>query len=70
MHGMTVAPFFPSIDMSEKDFIYTETLMGGENYEGKTALILGGGDGGLLCELLKQNPKFVTMVEVRFMGLR
>ena len=43
--------------------------MGGENYEGKTALILGGGDGGLLCELLKQNPKFVTMVEVRFMGL-
>ena len=56
--------------MSEKDFIYTETLMGGESYEGKTALILGGGDGGLLCELLKQNPKFVTMVEVRFMGLR
>ena len=50
--------------MSEKDFIYTETLMGGESYEGKTALILGGGDGGLLCELLKQNPKFVTMVEV------
>ncbi|KAF0309423.1 Spermine synthase [Amphibalanus amphitrite] len=51
-------------NMSEKDFIYTETLMGGENYEGKTALILGGGDGGLLCELLKQNPKFVTMVEI------
>ena len=34
------------------------------NYEGKDVLILGGGDGALLYELLKENPKMVTMVEV------
>ncbi|XP_037079956.1 spermine synthase-like [Pollicipes pollicipes] len=51
-------------NMSEKDLVYTETLMAAEQYEGKTALILGGGDGGLLYELLKHNPKFVTMVEI------
>lgn len=27
-------------------------------------MILGGGDGGLLHELLKENPKFVTMVDI------
>ena len=31
---------------------------------GKEILILGGGDGGLLHELLKENPKFVTMVDI------
>lgn len=52
--------------MSEADLIYTETLMqrGKENYEGKEIVILGGGDGGLLWELLKENPKHVTMLEV------
>lgn len=52
--------------MSEADLIYTETLMqkGIETYEGKEIIILGGGDGGLLCELLKENPKQVTMLEV------
>lgn len=54
-------------DMSEADLIYTETLMqrGRENYTGKEIVILGGGDGGLLWELLKEKPKFVTMLEVR-----
>lgn len=53
--------------MSEADLIYTETLMqrGRENYAGKEIVILGGGDGGLLWELLKEKPKFVTMLEVR-----
>lgn len=46
--------------------IYTETLMqrGIENYDGKDICILGGGDGALLYELLKENPKFVTMLEI------
>lgn len=53
--------------MSEADLIYTETLMqrGKESYTGKEIVILGGGDGGLLWELLKENPKHVTMLEVR-----
>ncbi|XP_058804956.1 spermine synthase isoform X2 [Phymastichus coffea] len=53
-------------NMSEADLIYTETLMqrGKENYEGKEIVILGGGDGGLLWELLKENPKHVTMLEI------
>lgn len=55
------------IDISEADLIYTETLMqrGKENYTGKEIVILGGGDGGLLWELLKEKPKFVTMLEVQ-----
>lgn len=35
-----------------------------ENYDGKEICILGGGDGALLYELLKENPKFVTMLEI------
>lgn len=55
-----------STDISESDLIYTETLMqrGKENYEGKEIVILGGGDGALLWELLKEKPKFVYMLEV------
>lgn len=34
------------------------------DYTDKDVLILGAGDGALLCELLKENPKMVTMVEV------
>lgn len=53
-------------DMSEADMIYTDTLMQREkeDYTGKEIVILGGGDGGLLWELLKQKPQFVTMLEV------
>jgi len=55
-----------STDISESDLIYTETLMqrGKENYEGKEIVILGGGDGALLWELLKEKPKFIYMLEV------
>lgn len=35
-----------------------------ENYEGKEICILGGGDGALLYELLKEKPKFVVMLEI------
>lgn len=35
-----------------------------QNYEGKEICILGGGDGALLYELLKEKPKFVTMLEI------
>lgn len=57
---------FHSPDIAEADLIYTETLMqrGIENYEGKEIVILGGGDGALLYELLKEKPKFVTMLEI------
>lgn len=37
---------------------------GVENYEGKEICILGGGDGALLYELLKEKPKFVVMLEI------
>lgn len=37
---------------------------GTENYEGKEICILGGGDGALLYELLKEKPKFVVMLEI------
>lgn len=37
---------------------------GKENYEGKEICILGGGDGALLYELLKENPKHVVMLEI------
>ncbi|XP_054261028.1 spermine synthase-like isoform X2 [Macrosteles quadrilineatus] len=53
-------------NLSERDLIYTETLMqrGKEDYAGKEIVILGGGDGALLYELLKEKPKFVTMLEL------
>ncbi len=56
--------------LGESDLIYTETLIGvgREDFCGRTALILGGGDGGILHELLKQNPEHVTMAEVRMRG--
>lgn len=53
-------------NLSESDLIYTETLMqrGKEVYKDKEIVILGGGDGALLYELLKEKPKFVTMLEI------
>ena len=36
-----------------------------EDYRDKEVLILGGGDGGILNELLKEKPKFITMAEVK-----
>jgi len=53
-------------NIAEADLIYTETLMqrGKESYKGKEICILGGGDGALLYELLKENPKHVVMLEI------
>lgn len=53
-------------NLAEKDIPYTLALMnyGKVNYTGKDILILGGGDGGLLHELLKENPKMVTMIDI------
>jgi predicted membrane-bound spermidine synthase len=52
--------------LAESDLIYTESIMcrGVDDYKDKEILILGGGDGALLYELRKENPKFVTMSEV------
>lgn len=53
-------------NIAEADLIYTETLMrrGVENYKDKEICILGGGDGALLYELLKEEPKHVVMLEI------
>lgn len=37
---------------------------GKENYKDKDIVILGGGDGALLYELLKEQPKNVIMLEI------
>lgn len=59
--------FFHS-DLAESDLAYTQAIMGSgkENYAGKEVLILGGGDGGILYEIVKLKPKMVTMVEISF----
>ena len=53
--------------LGESDLVYTETVcaMDSESFEGKEVLILGGGDGGILHELRKQNPRNIIMAEVR-----
>lgn len=54
------------VNIAESDHVYTETITGSgrEDFNGKTVLILGGGDGGVLREVLRHSPKFVTMVEI------
>jgi hypothetical protein len=55
-------------DLAESDVVYTQSITGygHEDYAGRTVLILGGGDGGILYELLKQKPKYITMVDISF----
>ena len=48
------------VNLVESDLAYTRAIMG----SGKDVLILGGGDGGILCEIVKLKPKMVTMVEI------
>ena len=57
-----------STDLAESDLPYTHAITGSgrEDYAGKTVLILGGGDGGILHELLKQKPAYVVMVDISF----
>uniref|UniRef100_A0A5F9D8N6 Spermine synthase n=1 Tax=Oryctolagus cuniculus TaxID=9986 RepID=A0A5F9D8N6_RABIT len=54
------------VNLAESDLAYTRAIMGSgkEDYTGKDVLILGGGDGGILCEIVKLKPKMVTMVEI------
>ena len=54
------------VNLSEADLIYTLTLLNDEEYGGADVLILGGGDGALLSQLLTLTPKpnHVTMVEL------
>ena len=53
-------------NLAEGDIAYTRGLMkyGVNSYKDKEILILGGGDGGLLNELMKESPRFVTMVDI------
>uniref|UniRef100_A0A3P9HVN1 Spermine synthase n=1 Tax=Oryzias latipes TaxID=8090 RepID=A0A3P9HVN1_ORYLA len=57
------------VNLAESDYAYTQAITGNgkENYAGKEVLILGGGDGGILAELVKHKPKMITMVEISFM---
>ena len=50
--------------LAESDDIYTKSLMSDVDYTGADILILGGGDGALLAQLLTKNPRMVTMVEL------
>lgn len=54
------------INLAESDWVYTHAIMGSgrEDYAGKDVLILGGGDGGVLCEVVKLKPRMATMVEI------
>ncbi|XP_031516334.1 spermine synthase isoform X1 [Papio anubis] len=54
------------VNLAESDLAYTRAIMGSgkEDYTGKDVLILGGGDGGILYEIVKLKPKMVTMVEI------
>ena len=60
------------VDLAESDLAYTHAITGHghEDYTDKTVLILGGGDGGILHELLKEKPKFITMVDISFIKSR
>lgn len=60
--------FIPLQDLAESDLAYTQAIMGSgkEDYTDKEVLILGGGDGGILYEIVKLKPKMVTMVEISF----
>ncbi|XP_062867265.1 spermine synthase isoform X2 [Trichomycterus rosablanca] len=54
------------VNLAESDLPYTQAIMGSgrEHYAGKEVLILGGGDGGILCEAVKLKPKMITMLEI------
>ncbi|KAM7397958.1 hypothetical protein PAMA_006027 [Pampus argenteus] len=54
------------VNLAESDLPYTEAIMGHgkEDYAGKEILILGGGDGGILAQAVKQKPKMITIVYI------
>ena len=57
---------FTITDLTDADALYTTSIMRSDElkYTDKEIVILGGGDGALLNEILKQQPKFVVMLEV------
>ncbi|KAM7100225.1 spermine synthase-like [Molossus nigricans] len=54
------------VNLAESDGAYTRAITGSgkEDYTGKDVLILGGGDGGVLREIVKLKPRMATMVEI------
>ncbi|XP_065919977.1 spermine synthase-like isoform X2 [Dysidea avara] len=54
------------VNLAESDEIYTKTLLGNGKYNmtNSKILILGGGDGAALKEILTYNPAMVTMIEL------
>lgn len=56
----------PLSDLAESDVLYSHSMMrqGVNDFTDKNCLILGGGDGGLLNELRKEKPKWITMVDI------
>lgn len=52
--------------ISEKNDTYTPALarLHDLDYKEKKVLILGGGDGALLYQIVKRNPSSITMVEI------
>lgn len=63
---LTLPCFFDILVIGESDLVYTQSLLGiGRNdFKDKSVLILGGGDGGVIHELLKEEPRFVLMAEI------
>ena len=54
-----------AVQLSEADDVYTTSLLAYSQYDQADVLILGGGDGALLAELLHHHqPRQVTMVEL------
>uniref|UniRef100_A0A2I2Y7B4 PABS domain-containing protein n=1 Tax=Gorilla gorilla gorilla TaxID=9595 RepID=A0A2I2Y7B4_GORGO len=54
-----------NVNLAESDLTYTWAIMGsGKIYIGKDVLILGGRDGGILCEIAELKLKMVTMIEI------
>ncbi|XP_065882284.1 spermine synthase-like [Dysidea avara] len=54
------------VNIADSDEVYTKTLTGGGQYDMKDSkiLILGGGDGAALREVLMYNPSMVIMIEI------
>lgn len=52
--------------LAESDLIYTTSIMrqGLISYANRQVLILGGGDGGILHEILKESPAHVVVVDL------
>ncbi|KAG8524988.1 Spermine synthase, partial [Galemys pyrenaicus] len=67
--GGAIDRYWPTADGRLVEYDIDE-VVGKEDYTGKDVLILGGGDGGMLCEIVKLKPKMVTMVEMVIDGCK